>query len=72
MNAIAPGYFITEMNQEQFDTGAGEILVKRVPMRRIGELEELSGPILLLASGAGSFMTGSVMTVDGGQMCNSL
>ncbi len=72
VNAIAPGYFITEMNQEQFDAGAGEILVKRVPMRRIGELEELSGPILLLASGAGSFMTGSTIEVDGGQLCNSL
>jgi len=72
VNAIAPGYFITEMNQEQFDAGAGEILVKRVPMRRIGELEELSGPILLLASDAGSFMTGSTIEVDGGQLCNSL
>ena len=72
VNAIAPGYFITEMNQEQFDAGAGEILTKRVPMRRVGELEELSGPILLLASDAGSFMTGSTIAVDGGQLCNSL
>lgn len=72
VNAIAPGYFITEMNQEQFDTGAGEILIKRIPMRRIGELEELSGPVLLLASNAGSFMTGSTIEVDGGQLCNSL
>jgi len=72
VNAIAPGFFITEMNQEQFDAGAGEILTKRVPMRRVGELEELSGPILLLASDAGSFMTGSTIEVDGGQLCNSL
>ena len=72
VNAIAPGYFITEMNQEQFDAGAGEILVKRVPMRRIGELEDLAGPILLLASDAGGFMTGSTIEVDGGQLCNSL
>ncbi len=72
VNAIAPGYFITEMNQEQFEAGAGEILAKRVPMRRIGELEELSGPVLLLASDAGSFMTGSTIAVDGGQLCNSL
>ena len=72
VNAIAPGFFITEMNQEQFDAGAGEILTKRVPMRRVGELEELSGPILLLASDAGSFMTGSTIAVDGGQLCNSL
>ncbi len=72
VNAIAPGYFITEMNQEQFEAGAGEILMKRVPMRRIGELEDLSGPVLLLASDAGSFMTGSTIAVDGGQLCNSL
>ncbi len=72
VNAIAPGYFITEINQEQFEAGASEILTKRVPMRRVGELEELSGPILLLASDAGSFMTGSTIEVDGGQLCNSL
>ncbi len=72
VNAIAPGYVITEMNQEQFKAGAGEILKKRIPMGRVGELEELSGPILLLASSAGSFMTGSIIEVDGGQLCNSL
>lgn len=72
VNAIAPGYFITEMNQEQFEQGAGEILKKRIPMARVGEVEELSGPLLLLASDAGSFMTGSIMAVDGGHLCNSL
>jgi NAD(P)-dependent dehydrogenase (short-subunit alcohol dehydrogenase family) len=72
VNAIAPGYFVTEMNQEQFDQGAAEILKKRIPLGRIGEVEELSGAILLLASSAGSFMTGSVIAVDGGQLCNSL
>ncbi len=72
VNAIAPGYFMTEINQEQFEAGAAETLTKRVPMRRIGELEELSGPILLLASDAGSFMTGSTIEVDGGQLCSSL
>jgi NAD(P)-dependent dehydrogenase (short-subunit alcohol dehydrogenase family) len=72
VNAIAPGYFVTEMNKEQFEQGAGEILKKRIPMQRTGELEELTGPLLLLASDAGSFMTGSVVAVDGGQLCNSL
>ena len=72
VNAIAPGYFVTEMNREQFEQGAGEILKKRIPMGRTGELEELSGPILLLASDAGSFITGSTIEVDGGQLCNSL
>jgi NAD(P)-dependent dehydrogenase (short-subunit alcohol dehydrogenase family) len=60
------------MNKEQFEQGAGEILKKRIPMQRTGELEELTGPLLLLASDAGSFMTGSVVAVDGGQLCNSL
>lgn len=72
VNAIAPGYFKTEMNREQFEQGAGEILKKRIPMARIGEVEELSGPLLLLASDSGSFMTGSTIEVDGGHLCNSL
>jgi len=72
VNALAPGYFITEINEKQFEQGAGQELVKRIPMQRIGELEELSGPLLLLASDAGSFMTGSTVTVDGGHLCSSL
>jgi NAD(P)-dependent dehydrogenase (short-subunit alcohol dehydrogenase family) len=72
VNAIAPGYFITEINEEQFASGAGEMLVKKIPMGRVGETEELAGPLLLLASDAGSFMTGSTITVDGGQLCGSL
>ena len=69
VNAIAPGYFITEMNEHQLNSDAGEYLKNRIPMKRIGELAELSGPLLLLASGAGGYMTGSVITVDGGQLC---
>ncbi|MEQ9561101.1 MAG: glucose 1-dehydrogenase [Woeseiaceae bacterium] len=72
VNAIAPGYFITEINEAQFADGAGEMLVKRIPMGRVGDTEELAGPLLLLASEAGSFMTGSTITVDGGQLCGSL
>ena len=45
----------------------GEAIVKRIPMRRSGQLEELEGPLLLLASEASRFMTGSVLVVDGGQ-----
>jgi len=66
VNAIAPGYFYTEINAAFFDTEAGKRLISKVPMGRLGNLEELDGPLLLLASSAGAFMTGSVITVDGG------
>lgn len=73
VNAIAPGYFRTEMNGDYFDTEKGQQYIRsKVPMRRLGQLEELSGPLLLLASEAGSFMTGSVLNVDGGHLSNSL
>lgn len=72
VNALAPGYFATELNQEFFTSDAGVALVRRVPQRRLGTLRELDGPLLLLASGASSYMTGSVMTVDGGHSINSL
>jgi NAD(P)-dependent dehydrogenase (short-subunit alcohol dehydrogenase family) len=71
-NAICPGYFKTEINQAMLDSPRGEELIKRVPMRRTGRMEELDGPLLLLASDAGSFMTGSVLVVDGGHLCSSL
>ena len=73
VNAIAPGYFRTEMNGDYFDTDKGQQYISsKVPLRRLGQLEELSGPLLLLASDAGSFMTGSVLSVDGGHLNNSL
>ena len=66
VNAIAPGYCETEMNDAFFQTDAGRRLIARVPMERLGRLPELDGPLLLLASDAGSFITGTVITVDGG------
>lgn len=72
VNAIAPGYFHTEITEKYFATAEGEKMLKQVPMRRIGELPELNGPLLLLASEAGSFMTGSTVTVDGGHLVSSL
>lgn len=73
VNAIAPGYFRTEMNNDYFESEKGQDYIKqKVPMRRLGQLEELSGPLLLLASEAGSFITGTVINVDGGHLCNSL
>ncbi|WP_242540603.1 SDR family NAD(P)-dependent oxidoreductase [Trinickia mobilis] len=72
VNAIAPGYFETDLNREFFETDAGVQLIKRIPMRRLGKLGELDGPLLLLASDAASFMTGSVIAVDGGHLVSSL
>jgi NAD(P)-dependent dehydrogenase (short-subunit alcohol dehydrogenase family) len=72
VNALAPGYFATELNDEFFESDAGKALIKRVPQRRLGELHELDGPLLLLLSDAGSFMTGSVVTVDGGHLVSGL
>lgn len=73
VNAIAPGYFKTEMNDAYFDSDKGQAYIRdTVPMRRLGTLQELEGPFLLLASEAGSFMTGAVLAVDGGHLVGSL
>jgi len=72
VNAICPGYIETEMNSAFWKTPGGQKLIERIPQRRIGKPEELDGALLLLASDAGSFMTGSVVTVDGGHTVSSL
>ena len=66
VNALAPGYIDTEMNHEFWATPSGERLAKRIPQRRVGAESDLDGAILLLASSASRYMTGSVVTVDGG------
>jgi NAD(P)-dependent dehydrogenase (short-subunit alcohol dehydrogenase family) len=66
VNALAPGYIDTEMNHAFWATPAGERLAKRIPQRRVGAESDLDGAILLLASKASRYMTGSVVTVDGG------
>ena len=66
VNALAPGYIDTEMNHAFWSTPPGERLAKRIPQRRIGAESDLDGAILLLASRASRYMTGSVVTVDGG------
>lgn len=72
VNAIAPGYIETDINREFFQSPQGQTLIKRIPQRRIGQPEHLDGALLLLASQASAFMTGSVITVDGGHLCSSL
>ena len=72
VNAICPGYIETEMNSDFWKTPGGQRLIERIPQRRIGQPEHLDGALLLLASEAGTFMTGSVLTVDGGHTASSL
>ena len=72
VNAICPGYFSTEINEGFFESEHGQAMVKRVPMRRVGELSELDGPLLLLASDAGRFMTGTEIVADGGHLVSGL
>ena len=68
VNALAPGYISTEMNSDFLVSDDGQKLLSKVPMVRAGQLKELDGPLLLLASDAGSYMTGSVVSVDGGTL----
>ncbi len=72
VNALAPGYILTEINQDFFDTEEGQEYISKIPMKRLGLESELDGALLLLASDASSFMTGSVITVDGGHVINPL
>jgi NAD(P)-dependent dehydrogenase (short-subunit alcohol dehydrogenase family) len=72
VNALAPGYIETELNDDFFSSDAGKALIRRIPQRRLGEAKELDGPLLLLASDAGSYMTGSVVAADGGHLVSGL
>ena len=72
VNAIAPGYISTELNEAFWQSKAGEKMVARIPQRRLGLAGELDGALLLLASDASSYMTGSVITVDGGHLVSGL
>lgn len=66
VNALAPGWFPTAMTRQHFDKGLDRVLTTRIPMRRLGTPGDLDGALLLLASDASRYMTGSVITVDGG------
>lgn len=67
VNAICPGWFATEMIEDLTATDAGTAFIEsNTPMMRVGEVDEIDGAVLLLASDAGSFMTGSIVMVDGG------
>ena len=66
VNALAPGYIETEINRDFLATEAGERMKKRIPQRRFGTPEDLDGALLLLASDASRYMTGSIIVIDGG------
>lgn len=72
VNAIAPGYFETEMNRGFLNSDVGQATLKRIPQRRAGSVDELDGALMLMASDASSYMTGSTLVVDGGHLCSTL
>jgi NAD(P)-dependent dehydrogenase (short-subunit alcohol dehydrogenase family) len=72
VNALAPGYFETDINRDLLRSPTGQALIARVPQKRVGQLADLDGPLLLLASDASSYMTGTVIPVDGGHLVSSL
>lgn len=66
VNAICPGYIRTEINGDYFETDEGRAMIKSIPQRRLGDVSDLDGLLLLLASPASGFMTGSAINIDGG------
>jgi NAD(P)-dependent dehydrogenase (short-subunit alcohol dehydrogenase family) len=72
VNCICPGYIETDINRGLWSTEAGQAMLRRVPQRRLGLASDLDGPLLLLASDASSYMTGSVIVADGGHTVSGL
>jgi len=72
VNALAPGYFLTEINDEFLASAEGGALRKNIPMRRFGRYEDLDGPLELLLSEQGAYITGVTLPVDGGHLVRPL
>jgi 3-oxoacyl-[acyl-carrier protein] reductase len=68
VNAIAPGWFVTEINRDYLASEEGKKLTRDIPVGRFGRDGDLDGALLLLASDAGRFIAGATIVVDGGQM----
>jgi NAD(P)-dependent dehydrogenase (short-subunit alcohol dehydrogenase family) len=72
VNALLPGYIVTDLNRDFLESEAGQKLRARIPSRRFGEPGDLDGPLLLLASDAGAAMSGATVAVDGAHLVSSL
>lgn len=72
VNALLPGYVVTDLNRDFLGSEAGDKLRSRIPSRRFGEMSDLDGPLLLLASDAGAAMSGSTLAVDSAHLVSSL
>jgi NAD(P)-dependent dehydrogenase (short-subunit alcohol dehydrogenase family) len=72
VNALAPGYIETDLNREFWESAPGVSMLKRIPQRRLGQPQDLDGALLLLASDASRYMTGSIIAIDGGHLVNTL
>jgi len=72
VNALLPGYILTDLNREFLTSDAGEKMRKSIPRRRFGEMSDLDGPLLLLTSDAGRALTGSCLAVDHGHLVSTL
>jgi 3-oxoacyl-[acyl-carrier protein] reductase len=68
VNAIAPGWIVTDLNREYLMSERGAALKREIPLGRFGEAPDLDGPLLLLVSDAGRYVTGATIVADGGQM----
>jgi NAD(P)-dependent dehydrogenase (short-subunit alcohol dehydrogenase family) len=72
VNALLPGYVVTDLNWDFLTSEAGDKLRSRIPSRRFGEMQDLDGPLLLLASDAGAAMSGSAVAVDHAHLVSPL
>ncbi len=72
VNAIAPGYFPTEMTDRFLASPEGEVMRKTIPMRRFGRYDDLDGPLELLLTNKGAYITGVTLPVDGGHLVRAL
>jgi NAD(P)-dependent dehydrogenase (short-subunit alcohol dehydrogenase family) len=72
VNALAPGYVVTDFNRRFLESEGGRALIGRIPMGRSGQPEDLDGALLLLAADAGAYITGAVIPVDGGHAVSAV